>query len=69
MFNSCSSLELVDYHLATAVPAIDSSAFNGTNTTFQIVVPDELYDTWIAATNWSARSSQIVKYSEYTPAS
>ena len=67
-FWDCSSLELIDFHLATAVPKVASNTFNNSNTTFQIVVPDELYDTWITATNWSARASQIVKYSEYTSA-
>lgn len=66
-FSGCTSLELVDFHLATAVPAISTITFNNTNNTFQIVVPDALYETWIAATNWSAYASQIVKYSEYTP--
>lgn len=66
-FQNCTSLELVDFHLATAVPAIGSGMFTDSNDTFQIVVPDELYDAWITATNWSARASQIVKYSEYTP--
>lgn len=33
----------------------------------KIVVPDALYDTWIAATNWSSSTivSHIVKASEY----
>lgn len=65
MFKGCTSLELVDFHLATAVPKIESNTFQNTNNTFQIVVPDELYETWIAASNWSALSAQIVKWSDY----
>ena len=59
----------MDFSQAIAVPAIESNTFSNTNSTFQIVVPDALYSSWIAATNWSALSSQIVKASEYTPAS
>jgi len=68
-FDGCTALELVDFHLATAVPAISTNTFQNTNSTFQIVVPDALYTQWISATNWSALASQIVKWSEYTPAS
>ena len=68
-FNGCAALEVVDMSEATAVPAIQSNTFSSTNNTFKVVVPDSLYSSWIAATNWSAISSQIVKASEYTPAS
>ena len=67
-FNGCTALELVDFSEATAVPTLtDASAFNNTNETFTILVPDALYSTWIAATNWSNYSSHIVKVSDYTP--
>lgn len=33
----------------------------------EIVVPDALYDEWIAATNWSTYADRIVKASEYQP--
>ena len=59
-FAGCSSLELVDFHLATAIPAIETSTFNGTNQTFKIVVPNALYTQWKTATNWSTYADQIV---------
>lgn len=68
-FDGCTALEVVDFSEATDVPSITSSTFSNTNSTFQIVVPDALYSTWIAATNWSSLASQIVKVSDYTPAS
>lgn len=68
-FSGCTALEVIDMSEATAIPSIDSNTFNSTNSTFQIVVPDALYSTWIAATNWSSLASQIVKVSDYTPAS
>lgn len=67
-FMNCSSLELIDFSEATAIPAFeDNSTFSGASSTFKIVVPDALYDQWIVATNWSAYASHIVKKSEYTP--
>ena len=35
-----------------------------TNENLKIIVPDELYDTWIVATNWSTYANKIVKASE-----
>ena len=68
-FRYCTSLEVVDMSEATAVPAIAANTFNNTNSTFKVVVPDSLYSTWIASTNWSNISSQIIRASDYTPAS
>lgn len=69
-FSGCTHLELVDFSQATAVPALSNiSTFSNTNNTFKIVVPDALYNDWIAASNWSTYASQIVKASDYTPAS
>ena len=67
-FNGCTSLELVDFSQATAVPALANiNAFGNTNSTYKIVVPDALYETWIAATNWSNTSIKphIVKVSDF----
>lgn len=53
-FNGCTHLELVDFSEATAVPGLASTnAFQSTNNYYRIVVPNALYDQWIAATNWS----------------
>ena len=69
MLYGCSALEVVDFSEATAVPTLHSvNTFQNTNSTFQIVVPDALYDQWKAARNWSQFASQIVKASEYVPA-
>ena len=64
-FKDCTALELVDFSEATAVPSITANTFSDTNSTFKIVVPDALYNNWIAATNWSALSAQIVNLSTY----
>ena len=64
-FDSCNSLTKYDFSQATAVPALSNvSAFQGINKICKIVVPDNLYDQWIAATNWSTYADYIYKASE-----
>ena len=67
-FYGCTALEVVHFDNAAAIPAITTNTFQNTNSTFKIVVPDELYDQWIVAADWSTYASQIVKASEYVPA-
>ena len=62
---NCSKIEILDFSRATSIPTLSSNGFYGSNSTFKIVVPDNLYDSWIAETNWSAKASQIVKVSEF----
>ena len=65
-FNGCTSLELVDFSEATAVPTLTNvNAFANTNETFKIVVPDALYSTWVAANKWSTFASHIISKSDY----
>lgn len=57
---------VLDFSRHNTVPSLSSSSAFGSNLdNFKIVVPDALYDTWIAATNWSSRASKIVKASEF----
>ena len=66
MFNGCTSLELVDMTGSTGVPTLSNvNNFSNTNDTYKVVVPDSLYDTWIAATNWASISSHIMKQSDW----
>lgn len=61
VFSGCSSCELFDFRSAQSVPSLSSvTAFANTPTTKEIVVPDSLYDTWIAASNWSSTTNNIV---------
>ena len=64
-FNGCTSLEIVLFQSSTAVPAISDNTFANTNETFKVIVPDALYEDWIAAENWSDIASQITKVSDY----
>ena len=64
-FYTCYSLTKYDFSQATAVPALSNvNAFNNINKICKIVVPDNLYDQWIAATNWSTYANYIYKASE-----
>ena len=58
------NLKLVDFRLAKMIPNL-----KGTNvfpvSNYIIVVPDNLYDEWIVAENWSTYADHIVKASEY----
>ena len=64
-FWNCTNLQVVDFSEATAVPIFGTSMFQGTNSTFQIIVPDALYETWKTTTGWSTYANQIVKASDY----
>ena len=65
-FTGCVNCILYDCRNYTTVPTLqDVNAFFGINPNAKIVVPDELYESWITATNWSAYAKYIVKASEY----
>ena len=65
-FGYCQGMAFYDFRAATAVPRLsNTSAFNSIPSDCKIVVPDSLYATWIAATNWSTYASKIVKASEF----
>ena len=64
-FKGCTALEIVLFQNSAAIPTISENTFENTNDTFQIIVPDALYEDWIATENWSDLSSQITKVSDY----
>lgn len=65
VFSSCISLVILDFSESTSVPTLSSTSAIPTQAELRIIVPDDLYDTWIAATNWSSFASRIVKASEF----
>lgn len=71
-FNYCNSLTRVDFRSATQVPTLSNvNAFNNVPTTCEFIIPDNLYSSWIAATNWAnlyTKGYQFIKASEYTEA-
>ena len=69
MFSGCTSLELIDMTGSTGVPHLAyNNNFSNTNSTYKIVVPDSLYNTWINATNWASIASHIMKQSDWNAA-
>ena len=59
-FNGCSSLAAVDFVQCTSVPTAGANLFTELPADCQILVPQALYDEWIAASGWSTYASQIV---------
>lgn len=68
-FYQCLSMKSYDFRRHTSVPTLGASSsdvFRNIPSDCKIIVPDALYDEWIAATNWSGIASKIIKASEYT---
>ena len=65
-FYNCSSVAFYDFRTHTSMPTLASTnVFSSIASDCKFVVPDALYDSWIAATNWSTYASKIVKASEF----
>ena len=65
-FYYCYGMGFYDFSEFESVPSLSStSAFSGIPSDCKIIVPDALYDTWIAATNWSTYASYIIKKSDW----
>lgn len=59
-------IKYFDFSKHEIIPSLgNSNAFQGAPTDFQIVVPDDLYEEWIIATNWATVASNIIKVSEW----
>lgn len=64
-FNWCSGLERLDFSNATAVATIaNNNAITNMSKACIVIVPDSLYESWIAASYWVNISNQIFKASE-----
>ena len=67
VFQYCYSIIKYDFSQHTSVPKLsNTNAFNGINKIAKIIVPDSLYDEWIATSNWSTYANYIYKASEVT---
>lgn len=55
VFQECSNCSIFDFRRTASVPTLASvDAFYNTPSVKEIIVPDSLYDSWIAAANWSS---------------
>ena len=65
-FWGCYGMAFYDFRASKSVPTLsNTNGFNNIPSDCKIVVPDALYDDWIAATNWSTYASNIIKASEF----
>ena len=61
MFGGCSNCTIFDFSDALSVPSLGNvNAFASTPANKKIIVPDALYNSWIAASNWSSTTNGIV---------
>lgn len=69
-FSGCTSLEepvQIDMTKCETIPSLPStSTFSAMGKNYEVIVPSDLYDDWITATNWSVIASHIVRQSDYT---
>jgi hypothetical protein len=65
-FSNCYGMAFYDFSHHTSVPTLsNTNAFTGIPDDCKIIVPDALYDEWIAATNWSTYASYIIKKTDW----
>lgn len=67
-FQYCYGVAYYDFSALESVPTLsNTNAFSGIPSDCKIIVPDALFDEWIAATNWSSSNivSKIIKKSEW----
>ena len=63
---NCYGMAFYDFSHHTAVPTLaNANAFTSIPDDCKIIVPDALYDEWIAATNWSTYASYIIKKTDW----
>ena len=61
VFQNCYGIKTFDFRAFTEVPQLGNvNTFLNTPTDKEIIVPDELYDTWKGASNWSETTNNIV---------
>ena len=66
VFYNCYGMAFYDFTQHTSVPTLaNKTTFSNIPSDCKIVVPDTLYGTWIAATNWNTYTNNIIKASEF----
>ena len=58
------SMDVYDFTSCLTIPSLPTNSFTTANNFYKIYVPDDLYDSWIVATNWTTYSKYIYKASE-----
>ena len=65
-FADCYNVMIYDFSNATSIPTASNSMFNNLNMNCKIIVPDNLYNSWKVATNWTLYARYMYKASEVT---
>lgn len=65
VFGNNRSMGYYDFSEHTVIPSISSNSFTNIPADCKIIVPDNLYETWIASGNWPTYSSNIIKKSDW----
>lgn len=65
-FAYCYSAQYFDFSACLQIPTLaNTNAFYNINANCKIIVPDDLYEDWVVATNWSTYADYIVKEGEW----
>ena len=65
-FSGALCMKYYDFSHLEAIPTLENvNAFSGIPDDCKIIVPDALYDEWIAATNWSTYASYIIRKTDW----
>ena len=64
-FYGCYGMKYYDFSSHTSIPTLGTNAFGGISNDCKIVVPDSLYDSWKAASNWSTYANKIISKSDW----
>ena len=64
-FERCYDIKYYDFSNHTSIPTLEKATALEAAKWTKIIVPDNLYDQWIIATNWTGRASCIIKKSDW----
>ncbi len=64
-FYGCKKLELLDFRKATTIPTLGTDALYNVSANLKIIVPDNLYDEWVANNEWRAYYYYIYRASDF----
>ena len=64
-FERCYCIKYYDFSNHTSIPTLEKSTALTVASWTKIIVPDNLYDQWIVATNWTGIASYIIKKSDW----
>lgn len=62
-YRNAIGIRILDFSAATVIPDL-LDYHNDSAKLHRVIVPDELYDNWVNATNWSAFAETIIKVSD-----